>query len=156
MSRLLPLALVTISRAPFVNLLAQSQAVRCYQCSSDMDEEGEDLCGAYSKFDKTRNIAIDCNDEDSKMPGSFCVKEVRQSPRGFIWDGRWRQVVRRCASTASTGVTGVCNWGVYENGVYWEECYCSGDSCNSATSLSSSMAISIIASAILLAIYTFT
>lgn len=33
---------------------------------------------------------------------------------------------------ADTGVTGVCNWGVYENGVYWEECYCAEDSCNGA------------------------
>ncbi len=47
-------------------------------------------------------------------------------------DGRWRQVIRRCASVSETGVTGVCNWGVYENGVYWEECYCSEDSCNGA------------------------
>lgn len=31
---------------------------------------------------------------------------------------------------SQTGVTGVCNWGVYENGDYWEECYCSHDSCN--------------------------
>lgn len=50
-------------------------------------------------------------------------------------DGRWRQVIRRCASVADTGVTGVCNWGVYENGVYWEECYCSADECNSSTVL---------------------
>jgi len=34
---------------------------------------------------------------------------------------------------ADTGVTGVCNWGVYENGVYWEECYCSEDGCNGST-----------------------
>jgi hypothetical protein len=47
-------------------------------------------------------------------------------------DGRWRQVIRRCASVADTGVTGVCNWGVYENGVYWEECYCAEDACNSS------------------------
>ena len=36
---------------------------------------------------------------------------------------------------SDTGVTGVCNWGVLENGVYWEECYCSQDSCNSAPAL---------------------
>ena len=53
----------------------------------------------------------------------------------FLGDGRWRQVIRRCASVADTGVTGVCNWGVYENGVYWEECYCSQDSCNGSDSL---------------------
>ncbi|KOC65940.1 hypothetical protein WH47_12739 [Habropoda laboriosa] len=71
------------------------------------------------------------------MPGTFCVKITHQSPRGFIWDGRWRQVIRRCSSVASTGVTGVCNWGVYENGVYWEECSCSEDSCNAASTLPS-------------------
>lgn len=58
--------------------------MRCYQCDSDSDPEGEDHCGAYKPFDLTKNIPIDCNDQDSKMPGSFCVKEVRQSPRGFI------------------------------------------------------------------------
>ncbi|XP_060812899.1 uncharacterized protein LOC132905525 [Bombus pascuorum] len=114
-----------------------TQAIRCYQCSSDTDPKGEDLCGAYEKFDKDKNIAVDCNSEESYMPGTFCVKITRQSPRGFIWDGRWRQVIRRCSSVASTGVTGVCNWGVYENGVYWEECSCSENSCNAASTLSS-------------------
>ena len=42
-------------------------------------------------------------------------------------------VIRRCASVSDTGVTGVCNWGVLENGVYWEECYCSSDGCNGAS-----------------------
>lgn len=49
-----------------------------------------------------------------------------------LGDGRWRHVIRLCASVAETGVTGVCNWGVYENGDYWEECYCSHDACNHA------------------------
>jgi hypothetical protein len=39
-------------------------------------------------------------------------------------------VIRRCVSVSETGVTGVCNWGVLENGVFWEECYCSSDGCN--------------------------
>ncbi|KAL7300885.1 hypothetical protein TKK_0006438 [Trichogramma kaykai] len=107
-------------------------AIKCYQCSSDTDPDGDDVCGAYTKFDKERNIAVECNSDESKMPGTFCVKLTQQSPRGFIWDGRWRQVIRRCASVANTGVTGVCNWGVYENGVYWQECSCSEDACNSA------------------------
>lgn len=111
-------------------------AIRCYQCSSDTDPKGEDLCGAYKKFDKEKNIAIECNSEESYMPGTFCVKITHQSPRGFIWDGRWRQVIRRCSSVSSTGVTGVCNWGVYENGVYWEECSCAEDSCNDASTIS--------------------
>ena len=36
----------------------------------------------------------------------------------------------------------VCNWGVLENGVYWEECYCSQDSCNTASPLHSTAAVS--------------
>ena len=133
-------------------------AIRCYQCSSDQDRKGFDSCGAYKKFNRTEHIPIECNSEESHMPGSFCMKVVQQGPRGFIcklWlfrsnycgnkkyyclsgDGRWRQVIRRCASVADTGVTGVCNWGVYENGVYWEECYCSSDSCNGAGSIETS------------------
>ena len=53
-------------------------------------------------------------------------------PFSISGDGRWRQVIRRCAAVSDTGVTGVCNWGVLENGVYWEECYCSSDGCNGA------------------------
>ncbi|XP_015437103.1 PREDICTED: uncharacterized protein LOC107192384 [Dufourea novaeangliae] len=120
-----------------------TDAIRCYQCSSDTDSKGEDVCGAYAKFNKEKNIAVECNSEESHMPGTFCVKVTHQSPRGFIWDGRWRQVIRRCSSVASTGVTGVCNWGVYENGVYWEECSCSEDSCNGATLPSLSMIVSL-------------
>ena len=56
-------------------------------------------------------------------------------------DGRWRQVIRRCASVADTGVTGVCNWGVKENGVYWEECYCAQDGCNHGSNTSSSLIV---------------
>lgn len=59
----------------------------------------------------------------------------------LIGDGRWRQVIRRCASVSDTGVTGVCNWGVYENGDYWEECYCSEDECNSSNVLSMSLSL---------------
>ncbi|XP_068150768.1 LOW QUALITY PROTEIN: uncharacterized protein [Drosophila tropicalis] len=110
--------------------ICSTWAIRCYQCSSDQDRKGYDSCGAYKAFNKTEHISIECNSDESFMPGSFCMKVVQQGPRGFIWDGRWRQVIRRCASVSDTGVTGVCNWGVYENGVYWEECYCSSDSCN--------------------------
>lgn len=120
----------------FLSLYLQGgDAIRCYQCSSATDPDGEDNCGAYNKFDKTRHIAIDCNSDESHTPGSFCMKIVQQSPKGFIWDGRWRQVIRRCASVAETGVTGVCNWGVYDNGVFWQECYCSEDGCNSSNKI---------------------
>ena len=111
----------------------------------------EDRCGVYWPFQEERNTAVECNSDESHTPGmltnnkgvchepcsvsgTFCVKIVKQGPRGFIWDGRWRQVFRRCASVSDTGVTGVCNWGVLENGVYWEECYCSQDECNAAVS----------------------
>lgn len=115
--------------------------VRCYQCASSQDNKGEDNCGAYAKFDKESHVAVECFSDESHMPGSFCMKLTQQGPKGFIWDGRWRQVIRRCASVAETGVTGVCNWGVYENGVYWEECYCSSDECNSSSTLSSSITL---------------
>ncbi|XP_014602957.1 PREDICTED: uncharacterized protein LOC106786273 [Polistes canadensis] len=128
------------------------EAIRCYQCSSDTDPEGEDLCGAYGKFDKERNIPVECSTDESHTIGTFCVKLTQQSPRGFIWNGRWRQVIRRCASVSSTGVTGVCNWGVYENGVYWQECSCSEDSCNGASSISSLSTIIFVTLSVLLSI----
>lgn len=138
-------------------------SIRCYQCSSQQDRKGHDSCGAYKRFNKTQHIAIECNSDESHMPGSFCMKVVQQGPRGFIcklvclfreihlmsltwnvyWlgDGRWRQVIRRCASVAETGVTGVCNWGVYENGVYWEECYCAHDACNGSNDMQISVGL---------------
>ncbi|XP_055635411.1 uncharacterized protein LOC129775130 [Toxorhynchites rutilus septentrionalis] len=122
-----------ISFVVFLALISAALAIRCYQCSSQTDPKGVDNCGAYKRFNRTQNIAIECNSDESNMPGSFCMKVVQQSPRGFIWDGRWRQVIRRCASVSESGVTGVCNWGVYENGVYWEECYCAEDGCNHAS-----------------------
>ncbi|XP_053610371.1 uncharacterized protein LOC128675172 [Plodia interpunctella] len=122
-------------------ILPSAFCVRCYQCASSQDSKGDDTCGAYKKFDRESHIAVECSSDESHMPGSFCMKLTQQSPRGFIWDGRWRQVIRRCASIADNGVTGVCNWGVYPNGVYWEECYCSSDECNSSTFLKSSLVV---------------
>ncbi|ETN61913.1 hypothetical protein AND_006417 [Anopheles darlingi] len=125
-----------------LSVLSCAFAIRCYQCSSQTDPLGSDNCGAYKAFNKSQNIAIECNSDESHMPGSFCMKVVQQSPRGFIWDGRWRQVIRQCASVSETGVTGVCNWGVFENGVYWEECYCVDDECNGAPgSITASFAV---------------
>jgi len=116
-----------------VTFVAHSVQIRCYQCSSAEDRDrGGDTCGVYDKFDHDLNIPVDCQGDESHTTGTFCVKITQQGPRGFIWDGRWRQVIRRCASVSDTGVTGVCNWGVYENGVYWEECYCSQDACNNS------------------------
>merc|ERR1712141_555223 len=127
------------------------ESIKCYQCASTEDQRKptgiwskdrfaqdrfEDRCGVYWPFQEERNTPVECNSDESHTPGTFCVKIVKQGPRGFIWDGRWRQVFRRCASVSDTGVTGVCNWGVLENGVYWEECYCSQDSCNTASYLS--------------------
>lgn len=50
---------------------------------------------------------------------------------------------------SDTGVTGVCNWGVYENGDYWEECYCSEDECNSSNLASLSLSTILAACATL-------
>lgn len=138
--------------------------IQCYQCSTSADSKGSDNCGAYEKFHKDRHIPVECTSDESHTPGTFCVKVTKQGLRGFIcelfdvwtrftrrfdlyrsgalrWlstisgDGRWRNVIRRCGSVSDTGVTGVCNWGVEWNGVYWEECYCSEDNCNSSTNI---------------------
>ncbi|XP_043275425.1 protein quiver [Venturia canescens] len=130
------------------------EAIRCYQCGSDQDPKGKDLCGAYKKYDTDKNSPVECSSLDSVTPGTFCVKLTRQSPRGFIWDGRWRQVQRSCASVARKSITGVCNWGVEENGVFWEECTCSEDGCNSASSLYSTTTIFLITVAVWYAIFT--
>ena len=42
-------------------------------------------------------------------------------------------MIRRCASVSETGVTNVCNWGVDEAGIYYEECYCTSEGCNHGT-----------------------
>ncbi|XP_059488223.1 uncharacterized protein LOC132204024 [Neocloeon triangulifer] len=137
----------------FLATIAFANAIRCYQCSSAQDPKGEDNCGAYENFDPENHIAVDCISDESHTPGTFCMKITQQGPIGFIWDGRWRQVIRRCASVSDTGVTGVCNWGVYENGVYWEECYCSGDGCNGSVHVKPQLAV-IILSAVFAAFYT--
>lgn len=64
--------------------MISGSSVRCYQCGSDEDGEYEDNCGAYRKFDTREHIAVECNSEESHMPGSFCMKITQQSPRGFI------------------------------------------------------------------------
>ena len=131
-------------------VLKETGSIKCFQCSSTEDQRKptgvwsedhytqnryEDNCGVYWPFEPERNVPVECNSDESHTPGTFCVKITKQGPRGFIWDGRWRQVIRRCASVSDTGVTGVCNWGVQANGVYWEECYCSNDGCNAATGI---------------------
>merc|ERR1712095_242191 len=148
----------------FLAFVKPGEAIRCYQCASTEDQQKptgiwskdkfaqdrfEDRCGVYWPFQEERNTPVECNSDESHTPGTFCVKIVKQGPRGFIWDGRWRQVFRRCASVSDTGVTGVCNWGVLENGVYWEECYCSQDSCNTAASLQTHAALMVLIAAVI-------
>lgn len=111
-------------------------AIRCYQCSSDEDKS-TDSCGAYEAFDTNKNSPADCMAEDAVTPGTFCYKSIQQGPRGFIWDGRWRTVIRRCAQISERGISWGCDWGFHENGVYWEECYCAEDGCNGSTSINS-------------------
>lgn len=59
-------------------------SIRCYQCSTQTDVKGVDSCGAYKRFNSSEHIAIECNSDESHMPGSFCMKVVQQGPRGFI------------------------------------------------------------------------
>jgi len=127
---------LTLTIVLTVFLIKCGESVRCYQCSSKEGADDEDNCGAYAWFDKDKHQAVECFSDQAVTPGHFCVKTTQQGPKGFIWDGRWRQVIRRCGYETETGVTGVCNWGIDENSVYWEECFCSGDECNSSVNLS--------------------
>lgn len=119
----------------FLACFYQAHAIKCYQCSTSEDAKGEDHCGAYAYYDKTKNTAVECLGEEAKALGTFCYKRIMQGPRGFIWDGRWRSVERRCAQISERGVNWGCDWGYHENGVYWEECYCAEDGCNGADQL---------------------
>jgi len=134
-------------------LCLQSVAgIRCYQCATSEDAEGEDNCGAYSGFDETKHVAVECNSEEANTPGTFCARIVTQGPIGFIWDGRWRQVIRRCAAVTKQGINNACNWKVQRNGEYIEECYCSHDSCNSAST--AAVSVLLLMSAPLLTLLT--
>lgn len=73
-----------VNHPRFVFVTIPAFAIRCYQCSSATDMKGVDSCGAYKAFNRTQHIAIECNSDESHMPGSFCMKVVNQSPRGFI------------------------------------------------------------------------
>lgn len=68
----------------FFFFLISVLSIRCYQCSTQTDVKGSDSCGAYKKFNSSEHIAIECNSDESHMPGSFCMKVVQQGPRGFI------------------------------------------------------------------------
>jgi len=81
-------------------LFGTGVGIKCYQCSSTEDRRGtpdgvwskdpysqdrfEDSCGVYYPFQKERNIPVECNSDESHTPGTFCVKIVKQGPRGFI------------------------------------------------------------------------
>ena len=137
-----------------INETIVASAIRCYQCSSDEDKGtgSSDSCGAYDKFDANspKNQLVDCMGEDAVAPGTFCYKSIQQGPRGFIWDGRWRTVQRRCAQVSERGISWGCDWGYHENGVYWEECYCAEDGCNGSSTLLSSATLLVLS---LLAIF---
>ncbi|GIY31867.1 hypothetical protein CDAR_37271 [Caerostris darwini] len=123
----------------FISFIVSGEAIRCYQCSSDQEAKEDDNCGAYNSFNTQKNTLIECLGEEAVTPGTFCYKSIQQSPRGFIWDGRWRTVVRRCAQISERGINWGCDWGYKENGVYWEECYCAEDGCNNGQSLRTSL-----------------
>jgi len=125
----------------FFVVIEQCVGIKCYQCSTEEDAAGQDLCGAYEGFRPHEHVPVDCLGDDSHTPGTFCVKVTKQSPRSFIWDGRWRWVIRRCASVTETGVTNVCNWGVDPAGIYYEECYCTSDSCNGGVAVTGGVGV---------------
>uniref|UniRef100_A0A834R3B7 Protein sleepless n=1 Tax=Sarcoptes scabiei TaxID=52283 RepID=A0A834R3B7_SARSC len=120
-------------------IIEKGFAIKCYQCSTEKDGKGVDNCGAYKAFNYSQHIAVDCMGEEAVTPGTFCFKSIQQGPRGFIWDGRWRSVIRRCAQVSERGISWSCDWGYHENGVYWEECYCAEDGCNRSINIPPSL-----------------
>ncbi|KAI7688257.1 hypothetical protein SSS_08004 [Sarcoptes scabiei] len=88
-------------------IIEKGFAIKCYQCSTEKDGKGVDNCGAYKAFNYSQHIAVDCMGEEAVTPGTFCFKSIQQGPRGFIWDGRWRSVIRRCAQVFLGAVIGV-------------------------------------------------
>lgn len=104
-------------------------SIRCYQCSSQQDRKGHDSCGAYKRFNKTQHIAIECNSDESHMPGSFCMKVVQQGPRGFICKIFFRFVlVNRFVAKQTIFFVSIRGWPM-ETG-YPTLCIGSGDWCN--------------------------
>ena len=51
---------------------------------SDIRFRYDDNCGVYWPFLPERNVPVECNSDESHTPGTFCVKIVKQGPRGFI------------------------------------------------------------------------
>lgn len=51
---------------------------------SDILFRYDDNCGVYWPFLPERNVPVECNSDESHTPGTFCVKIVKQGPRGFI------------------------------------------------------------------------
>jgi len=129
-------------------------SIKCFQCSTSEDPKGRDLCGAYDYYDASKNTPVDCLGEQAVALGTFCYKKIQQSPRGFIWDGRWRSVERRCAQVSERGIKWGCDWGYDLTGVYWEECYCAEDGCNTSASLTTNKILTII-SFLIAMIYAF-
>ena len=63
--------------------IAITSDVSAYQDPYSQDRF-EDNCGVYWPFQEQRNIPVECNSDESHTPGTFCVKIVKQGPRGFI------------------------------------------------------------------------
>jgi len=68
----------------FLNLSCLVSGIQWYQCSTNSDPNGSDNCGSYGKFDKDRHVLVECTSDESHTLGTFCVKVIKQGPRGFI------------------------------------------------------------------------
>ncbi|XP_055343268.1 uncharacterized protein LOC129591596 [Paramacrobiotus metropolitanus] len=109
-----------------------AHAISCYQCATDQLPYDADRCGASRKFQPEEHALVDCGSEDAVSPGAMCLKYTQLSPRAFIWDKRWKSVIRRCAQISAHGHIQGCEWGFDSRGTYWEQCYCTRDGCNAA------------------------
>lgn len=71
-------------------------AIKCYQCSSD--EDNDDNCGAYERFDTYKNQPVECMGEEAVTPGklasavSFANISLSVSVHSSIFDNIYVKV----------------------------------------------------------------
>ncbi|OWA50716.1 hypothetical protein BV898_15225 [Hypsibius exemplaris] len=96
------------------------ESIFCYQCGTDQDRTSADRCGTEGPFREGEHSLVDCSRDEATSPGLMCLKYTQLSPRAFIWDKRWKSIIRRCASSSHGQLQG-CDWGYDSRGTYWEQ-----------------------------------
>uniref|UniRef100_A0A6M2E3K4 Putative secreted protein n=1 Tax=Amblyomma tuberculatum TaxID=48802 RepID=A0A6M2E3K4_9ACAR len=111
MKNLEPRSVIVMTRTcVFLACFYQVLAIKCYQCSSSEDPKGEDHCGAYAHYDKTKNTAVECLGERPRPWAPFATSVSCKGLGalfGMVDGGAWSGAVPRSRNEVSTGaVTG--------------------------------------------------